>query len=80
MFLWGFETLIININTSKHIWAMTDLGNYVLNPFTHMWTIKYSVYTTILILILSTIYGSKEDWISWQAYQCMTVDNSLLFD
>ena len=84
MFLWGYETLIININrhshNSKHIWAMANLGNYVLNPFTHMWTIKYSVYRIILILILSTIYGSKEDWISWQAYQCMTVDNSLLFD
>ena len=74
MFVWGYETLIININTT------VNLGNYVLNPFTHMWTIKYSMYRIILILILSTTYGSKEDWISWQAYQCMTVDNSLLFD
>ena len=74
MFLWGYEALIININTT------VNLGNYVLNQFTHMWIIKYSVHRIILILILSTIYGSKEDWISWQAYQCMTVDNSLLFD
>ena len=84
MFLWWYKPLIININrhshNSKHIWAMANLGNYVLYPFTHMWTIKYSVYRFILILILSTIYGSKGDWISWQAYQCMTVDNSLLFD
>ena len=39
MFLWGYQTLVIDLNNSKHRWAMVNLSSYVWNPFTHMWTI-----------------------------------------